>query len=39
MMIDLAPAKTLRGPALPFLERADNLNPDPIDEDRNYNIL
>lgn len=38
MMVDPAPAKTLRGPALPFLEGADNLNLDPIDEDQNHNI-
>jgi len=38
MMVDPAPLRTLKGPALPFLERAANLNLDPIDEDRNHNI-
>ena len=38
MMVDPAPANTLKGPALPFLEGADNLNLDPIDEDRDHNI-
>ena len=38
MMVDPAPANTLKGPALPFLEEADNLNLDPIDEDRDHNI-
>ena len=38
MMVDPAPAKTLKGAALPFLEGVNNLNLDPIDEDREYNI-
>lgn len=38
MMVDPAPLRTLKGPALPFLEGAANLNLDPIDEDRNHNI-
>lgn len=39
MMIDPAPINSLKGPALPFLEEAvDNLNLDPIDEDRDHNI-
>jgi len=38
MMVDPAPASTLKGPALPFLSGTDNPNLDPIDEDRDYNI-
>lgn len=38
MMVDPAPAKTLKGPALAFLKGANNLNLDPIDDDRNYNM-
>ena len=39
MMIDPAPINSLKGPALPFLEGVvDNLNLDPIDEDRDHNI-
>jgi transposase-like protein len=38
MMVDPAPANTLKGPAMPFLEGADNLNLDPVDEDRDHNI-
>lgn len=33
MMVDPAPVATLKGPALPFLAGADNLNLDPIDDD------
>jgi transposase-like protein len=39
MMVDPAPLKTIKGPALAFLEEDTNLNLDPIDEDRNHNIL
>ena len=35
-MVDPAPVATLKGPALPFLVGADNLNLDPIDEDRDH---
>lgn len=38
MMVDPAPVSSLKGAALPFLEGADNLNLDPIDEDRDHNI-
>lgn len=38
MMVDPAPASSLKGPALPFLEKVSNLNLDPIDEDRDHNI-
>ncbi len=38
MMVDPAPVATLKGPALPFLVGADDLNLDPIDEDRDHNI-
>jgi len=38
MMVDPAPVATLKGPALPFLVGTDNLNLDPIDEDRDYNM-
>lgn len=38
LMIDPAPVTTLKGPALPFLEGADNLNLDPIDLDQDHNI-
>jgi len=38
MMVDPAPAATLKGPALPFLLGADNLNLDHIDEDSDHNI-
>ena len=38
MMIDPTPLRTLKGPALPILKGAANLNLDPIDEDRNHNI-
>jgi transposase-like protein len=38
MMVDPAPVATLKGPALPFLVGADNLNLDPIDEDRDHNM-
>ena len=38
MMVDPAPLKTLKGPALAFLEGSANLNLDPIDEDQNHNI-
>ncbi len=34
MMVDPAPVATLKEPALPFLVGADNLNLDPIDDDR-----
>jgi transposase-like protein/predicted RNA-binding Zn-ribbon protein involved in translation (DUF1610 family) len=37
MMVDPAPVVTLKGPALPFLVRTDNLNLDPIDDDRDRN--
>jgi len=39
MMVDPAPLKTIKGPALEFLEGYTNLNLDPIDEDRNHKIL
>jgi len=39
MMVDPAPLKTIKGPALAFLEEDTNLNLDPIDEDQNHNIL
>jgi hypothetical protein len=38
MMVDPAPVKSLKGPALPFLKDLSNLNLDPIDEDRDHNI-
>ncbi len=38
MMVDPAPLRALKGPALPFLEGATNLNFDPLDEDQNHNI-
>ncbi len=38
MMVDPAPISMLKGPALPFLEGADNLNFDPIDKDHNHKI-
>lgn len=38
VMVDPAPANTLKGPAFQFLEKEVNLNLDPIDEDRDYNI-
>lgn len=38
MMVDPAPVATLKGPALPFLVGADDLNLDPIDEDRDHNM-
>jgi transposase-like protein len=38
MMVDPAPLNSLKGPALKFLEGMDNLNLDPIDEDRDHNI-
>jgi transposase-like protein len=34
MMVDPAPASTLKGPALAFLVGTENLNLDPIDDDR-----
>jgi len=34
MMVDPAPVAPLKGPALSFLVGADNLNLDPIDDDR-----
>ena len=36
MMIDPAPAHSLKGPALPFLIGQDNLNLDPLDEDLDH---
>ena len=39
MMVDPAPLKTIKGPALAFLKGDTNLNLDPIDEDRNHKIL
>ena len=36
MMIDPAPAYSLKGPALPFLIGQDNLNLDPLDEDLDH---
>ena len=38
MMVEPAPLNSLKGPALKFLEGMDNLNLDPIDEDRDHNI-
>jgi transposase-like protein len=38
MMIDPAPAATLKGPAMPFLVGAVNLNFDPMDNDTDHNI-
>lgn len=38
MMVDPAPAATLKGPALPFLLGADNLNLDHIDDDTDHNM-
>ena len=38
MMVDPAPVSSLKGPALPFLAKGNNLNLDPIDEDRDHNI-
>lgn len=38
MMVDPAPATTLKGPALPFLVDADNANLDPLDKVRDHNI-
>lgn len=38
VMVDPAPASTFKGVALPFLEDADKLNLDPIDDDTNHNI-
>ena len=38
MMVDPAPVATLKGAALPFLVGTDNLNLDPIDEDRDHNM-
>lgn len=38
MMVDPAPAVTLKGPALRFLVGADNFNLDPIDDDRKHNM-
>ena len=38
MMVDPAPISSLKGTALPFLDGVDNLNLDPIDDDRNHNI-
>jgi transposase-like protein len=38
LMVDPAPLNSLKGPALKFLEGMDNLNLDPIDEDRDHNI-
>jgi hypothetical protein len=39
MMIDPAPANSLKRPALLFLEKVSKLNLDPSDEDQNHNIL
>lgn len=33
-----APASSLKGGALPFLEKVSNLNLDTIDEDRDHNM-
>lgn len=38
MMVDPAPIATLKGPSLPFLFGADNLNLDPLDDDSYHNI-
>jgi transposase-like protein len=38
MMIDPAPAPSLKGPALPFLSGQDNSNLDPLDADQDHNI-
>lgn len=38
IMVDPAPAATLKGSALPFLEGEDNFNLDPIDEDLDHKI-
>jgi len=38
MMLNPAPLHSLKGPALKFLEGKNNLNLDPIDEDRDHNI-
>jgi transposase-like protein len=38
MMVDPAPIKSLKGPALPFLTGQDNSNLDPMDEDFNHNM-
>ncbi len=38
IMVDPAPSHTLKGPALPFLQGVDNINLDPIDDDRDHNI-
>lgn len=38
MMVEPAPLRTLKGPALSFLEGVSNLNLDPLDEDRDHNI-
>lgn len=38
MMIDPAPAYSLKGPALPFLIGQDNSNLDPLDEDLNHHM-
>jgi transposase-like protein len=38
MMVDPAPIATLKGPSLPFLVGADNLNLDPLDDDLDHNI-
>jgi transposase-like protein len=38
MMIDPAPAPSLKGPALPFLAGQDNSNLDPLDADHDHNI-
>jgi transposase-like protein len=37
MMVDPAPVATLKGPVLSFLVETDNLNLDPIDDDRERN--
>jgi transposase-like protein len=37
MMVDPAPVATLKGPSLAFLVGTENLNLDPIDEDRGQN--
>jgi hypothetical protein len=38
MMVDPAPAATLKGPALAFLVGTENLNLDPIDDDRGQRV-
>jgi transposase-like protein len=38
MMVDPAPAYSLKGPALPFLIGRDNSNLDPLDVDLDYNM-